>query len=134
MTGCEEKLNAPVAESVVVSVGHDDLPALAGVVARQLARGVSTNLVRREFAIAKARRAAKESCKARERRTRSADRGLLGTARRSSSLDDARPDGCGFNRMTVDSTPSGGDRVTTSATGTEPGRTVGPTTEFSLLF
>src|SRR4051794_21435495 len=58
----------------------------------------------------------------------------LRTARRSSPLDDARPDGCGFNRVTVDSTTSGGDWVTTSATGTAPGRTVGPTTEFSLLF
>src|SRR5437764_1399814 len=41
---------------------------------------------------------------------------------------------CRQHRVTVDSTTSGGDRVTTSATGTAPGRTVGPTTEFSLLF
>src|SRR4051812_2405789 len=39
-----------------------------------------------------------------------------------------------FQSVTVDSATSGGDRVTTSATGTAPGRTVGPTTEFSLLF
>src|SRR3954466_495654 len=37
--------------------------------------------------------------------------------------------------MSVESTTSGGDRVTTSATEAgHPGRTAGPTTEFSLVF